>query len=279
MAEKSSFIDILNTYIESDKVQLPVFNATALRIREELAKKEPDIKIIEKVILADQSLSSQILKIANSSFYRGMTEISSIRGAIMRLGTKEIGRVVLIASTQNTFKSREKSSQIIMKRLWQHSVGCAYGAVWINKRHEYNIPSEQVFFAALFHDVGKLFILMVIEQIKKKNPRMQITPSLLKEAMKKLHSAEGFKLLQHWNVPEQFAVVARDHHNLEFSQDNILLVIVRMANMVCNNLGISVYQNEPVMLPATLEANILNLSEIDLAELEIYLEDSKALTS
>ncbi|WP_028581201.1 HDOD domain-containing protein [Desulfogranum japonicum] len=279
MAENSSFIDILNKCIESDSVQLPVFNPTALRIREELAKKEPEIKVIEKVINSDQSLSSQVLKIANSSFYRGLAEISSIRGAIMRLGMREIGKIVLIASIQNTFKSKDKSLHIIMKRLWQHSVGCAYGAMWITRRHEYNIASDQVFFAALFHDVGKLFILMVIEHIKKKNPKIQITPSLLKESMKRLHSSEGFKLLTHWNVPEQFAVVARDHHDLDVQQDNVLLLIVRMANMVCNNLGISVDQNESIMLPATLEANILNLSEIDIAELEIYLEDSKVLTA
>jgi hypothetical protein len=52
-----------------------------------------------------------------------------------------------------------------------------------------------------------------------------------------------------------------------------------MANLVCNKLGISLERNPSVLLPATLEASLLNLSEIDLAELEITLEDTKALSA
>ncbi len=279
MTQEKSFIDIVNHYIESDSVTLPVFSAAASRVQQELAKKEPDIRIIERVITADQSLSSQVLKTANSSFYKGLSEISTIRNAIIRLGIKEIQKIVLLATTRNTFQCKDKRINLVIKRLWQHSVGCAYGAVWICKRHDFDVNPSEAFFGSLFHDVGKLFILMVIEHIKQKNKQVKITPNLMMEAMVKLHTTQGYKLLEHWNVPHQFAVVARDHHSLEIDQNNTLLLIVRMADLVCRKLGISTDPPQDIMLPSTIEANLLNMSELDIAELEIYLEDSKVLTA
>ncbi|WP_319548945.1 HDOD domain-containing protein [Desulfogranum marinum] len=279
MNQQKSFIDIVNHYIQSDTVTLPVFSAAASRVQQELAKKEPDIRIIERIITADQSLSSQVLKTANSAFYKGLSEISTIRNAIIRLGVKEIQKIVLLAATRNTFQCKDKLINLIVKKLWQHSVGCAYGAVWICKRHDYDVDPSEAFFGGLFHDVGKLFILMVIEHIKQKNKQTKITPSLIMESMVKLHTTQGYQLLKHWNVPNQFAVVARDHHLLDIDQENTLLLIVRMANQVCCKLGINTEPSQDIMLSATMEANLLNISEMDIAELEIYLEDSRVLTA
>lgn len=279
MTQQKSFIDIVNHYIQSDTVTLPVFSAAASRVQQELAKKEPDIRIIERIITADQSLSSQVLKTANSAFYKGLSEISTIRNAIIRLGVKEIQKIVLLAATRNTFQCKDKLINLIVKKLWQHSVGCAYGAVWICKRHDYDVDPSEAFFGGLFHDVGKLFILMVIEHIKQKNKQTKITPSLIMESMVKLHTTQGYQLLKHWNVPNQFAVVARDHHRLDIDQENTLLLIVRMSNQVCCKLGINTEPSQDIMLSATMEANLLNISEMDIAELEIYLEDSRVLTA
>lgn len=279
MAATVSLLDAVNQAIEADNVPLPVFSAAASRIQQELAKVEPDIRIIEKIITADQALSTQVLKIANSSFYRGLTEVSTVRAAVMRLGMQEVEKIVLLATSQQHFKSNDKVLRLVMKKLWQHSVGCAYGAVWLSKRYSYGIDSGQAFFAGLFHDVGKLFILMVIEQVKRANKNLKITDALLLEAMDKLHAREGGKLLMQWNMPEHFCIIAREHHADEIDSKNVLLLVVRMANLVCHKLGIGLVHNDSLLLPATLEADLLNLNEIDLAELEIVLEDTKILSS
>lgn len=277
MTQQGSFLDIVNRYIQSDKVSLPVFNNSAMQIQQELARPEPEIKVVERIITTEQALSSQVLKIANSAFYRGLAEVNTVRAAIMRLGMQEIQQIVLMASTQPHFSSSDKIINAVMKRLWQHSVGCAYGSMWLSKRQDYGVEQSEAFFAGLFHDVGKLFILMVVEHIRRRNKTVKITNDLLLEAMGKLHPLQGYRLLNQWNVPEPFCVVARDHHQDDFDGNNIMLLIVRMANMVCHKLGIGLVRDESLQPAATLEANLLNLSEIDLAELEIMLEDAKVL--
>ncbi|WP_306549003.1 HDOD domain-containing protein [Desulfobulbus sp.] len=277
MAAPLSLVEVINRFIESDAVTLPVFNSASSRIQQEMAKPEPSIQVIEKIITSDQALSSQVLKIANSSFYRGLAEIGTVRAAILRLGFKEIEQVVVLATSRQHFKSSDKTINLLMKKLWQHAVGCAYGTVWLARRYTYGVDQSQAFFGGLFHDVGKLLVLVIIEQVKRRNKTLKITDALLLEAMDKLHPREGAKLLAQWNMPEYFCVIARDHHSVEIDDKNFLLLLVRMANMVCHKLGIGLSKNPTLILPATLEAGLLNLTEIDLAELEIVLEDTAVL--
>ncbi len=279
MSPPYSLIDVINRFIESDAVMLPVFNSAAASIQQELAKNEPSIQVVEKIITADQALATQVLKIANSSFYRGLTEVGTVRASIMRLGMKEIEKVVLLATSRNHFKSTDKTINLLMKKLWQHAVGCAYGTVWLARRHTYGVEQSQAFFGGLFHDVGKLLVLVIIEQIKRRNQSLKITDALLLEAMDRLHAREGGKLLAKWNMPEYFCVIAREHHSSELDDKNILMLLVRMSNLVCHKLGIGLVRDPSLILPATLEASLLNLSEIDLAELEIALEDTAVLAS
>jgi HD-like signal output (HDOD) protein len=279
MSAPVSLIDVINRFIESDSVVLPVFNSASSRIQDEIAKNEPSIQVIEKIITSDQALATQVLKIANSAFYRGLKEVGTVRSAIMRLGMKEIAKVVLLATSRQHFKSTDKIINGLMKKLWQHAVGCAYGAVWLARRHTYGIEQSQAFFGGLFHDVGKLLVLVIIEEIKRRNKQLKITDALLLEAMDRLHAREGGKLLEQWNMPEYFCVIAREHHRPDIDDKNILMLLVRMANQVCHKLGIGLVHDPGLVLPATLEADLLNLSEIDLAELEIALEDTAVLAS
>jgi HD-like signal output (HDOD) protein len=93
-----------------------------------------------------------------------------------------------------------------------------------------------------------------------------------------LHTRQGYSLMKHWNMPEEYCIVVRDHHEPSVDPRNTLLILVRLADMACHKLGIGMRLLSEVNLAATPEANLLELSEIDLAELEIMLEDTTALT-
>lgn len=277
MQQNLSFLDVIKQYIAAGDIVLPVLSAAAMRIQQELVKKEPDMRFVENLISQDQSLSSQVLQIANSAFYHGLVEIMTIRAAIVRLGMQEVGRIALLAATKNQFRSKNKEHNSIMHQLWQHSVGCALGVQWLSKRCKFDELKGHAFFAGLFHDVGKLFVLMVIEQMKEKNANIPITHALLMEAMTVLHTQQGYNLMKQWNLPEEYCVIARDHHRKDFDSNNILLLLVRLSNMACLRLGIGVEKDPSLILSATEEAHQLNLSEIDIAELEILLEDTAIL--
>lgn len=276
MNTSKPFTEEIEEYIDSGKAALPVFNPTAYRVQQELVKKELEIGKVEKLITQDQALVSEVLRLANSPCYRGLAEVETVKSAIVRLGTQEVCRITLLAAAKGQFRSADKNLQQLLKQLWRHAAGAALASHWLTKRCSYDELLGQAFFAGLLHDVGKLAILIVIEQIKL-NKSKQMTEALLKEVINTLHAKEGYKLMQNWNMPEQYCVVARDHHLNEVDQKNSLLIIVRLADMTCHKLGIGTEPREDLDLAATQEAKLLNLSELDLAELEIMLEDIRPL--
>lgn len=279
MEKKISFIDHINRFIEEENVVLPVFGSAAMRVQQELVKKNPDMKVVINLIYGDQSLSSQVLQIANSAFYKGLVDIVTVKAAIVRLGMQEVGRICLLAAAKNQFTSKHKSLKIVMKKLWQHSVGCAIAARWLAKKGGYEELESEAFFAGLFHDVGKLVVLMVIEQLIKKKIDVTITSDLFHEAMTSLHNQQGYELLQSWNLSEEYCVIARDHNLEDFDNKNPLLAIVRLANMTCKKIGIGLRKDSDLVIFSSEEAQMVDLTELEFAELEILLEDSKVLMS
>ncbi len=279
MGRETSFIDILDYCLEQKKIAPPVFNRTGLQIQQEVMREEPDPRTIEQLITFDPALTSQILRIANSAFFKGLSKITTIRNAIVRLGMKEIANIALLASQKSNFTSRYRTIRAAMQSLWVHSVACAIGAQWIALNCGMRSRAQEAFTAGLLHDMGKLYILIITEALKRRgNIRQVPSETILHEALNSLHSRYGYELLSLWNLPEPYAVVARDHHLEEFDESNTLLVIVRLADMACNQQGIGLLADTDLILAATPEADCLGLSEIQMAELEIRLEDAVSLS-
>lgn len=275
MQEERSFTEIVNEQLAAGDTRLPVFSETALKVHLEITKEDPDIVLIERIIVQDQALTGQVLRQANSAFFRGLQKVSTVKDAIIRLGIAEVARIVLLVTQKEQFVSNDKFINAIMTYLWRHSQATALGAKWLARECRFDALENEAFFAGLLHDVGKLFILTIIETIRsKKLINFEPTQALLNEVLTTLHAEQGHSLMKSWNLPEKYCEVARDHHLENFDQNNFLLIIVRLANLAANKLGIGLVDYSSLILSATTEAALLGLSDIDLARLEIELEDA-----
>ena len=276
MQQDKSFIEIVDEHLASSDARLPVFNTTAMRIQQEMANEEPELSLIEKLIVSDQSLTAKVLSVSNSAFYKGLQQVSTVRNAIVRLGIHEVSNIVMLISHENSFRSKDPVVHGIMRVLWRHSVGCAMGSNWLAKQCGLHSLAHEAFFAGLLHDVGMLFILTAIDELKHTNElKVQASNALLVEAMNSLHTNHGYALMSHWNLPPKYSKIARDHHQEDFDPNNLLLVLVRLADKACCKLGIGLEEDPSMVLAATSEAEALHISEVDLARMEIMLEDSQ----
>ena len=278
MEAGSSLVGMIDHFVASKKVKLPAFNATALRIQKEVAKAEPDSRLIEKLIVSDQSLTGEVLSVSNSSFYKGLTQVATVRDAIIRMGNIEVSNIVSLVALQHNFQSKIPAMHKIMGKLWRHSVGCAIGANWLARQTGFQDLAHETFIAGLLHDVGKLYVLKVVDDMKASR-EIENLPSdtVIDELMQQLHTEQGYTLMAQWNLPEKYCQIARDHHLAEFDGSNFLLVLVRLANQVCHKMGIGLIEDPSIVLLETPEAAQLQLSEMDLARLEVRLEDSQVV--
>jgi putative nucleotidyltransferase with HDIG domain len=274
MNEAKSFIEILKEHVRSDQAQLPAFNRTGLAIQQEMARPDPDMQVIEKQILRDPALSGQLLKVANSSFYRGMIEVTTVRNAMVRLGLAEVSNLVTLLTQRQSFTTQDIYIREYMDQLWIHSVACALGAKWIAK--ECRLPSKmnEAFFAGLLHDIGKAFLLMAIADLKKSGKLDENVPqTFIEEVLDTLHQSLGAQLLKTWNLPDIYCTVAEHHHDESMDGQDIILLMVSLANKVLAKAGIGIVKTPDIDLATSPEAIALDLSEIKVAELELTVED------
>lgn len=274
MNEAKSFIEILKEHVNSDKAQLPPFNRTGLAIQQEMARPDPDMQVIEKQILRDPAVAGQLLKVANSSFYRGMIEVTTVRNAMVRLGLAEVSNLVTLLTQKQSFTTPAPFIREYMDQLWIHSVACALGAKWIAK--ECRLPSKmnEAFFAGLLHDIGKAFLLMAIADLKQSGQLGEDVPqTFIEEVLDTLHQSIGAQLLKKWNLPEIYCTVAEHHHDESMDGQDVVLLIVSLANKVLAKAGIGIMHTPDIDLATSPEAIQLDLSEIKVAELELTMED------
>lgn len=275
MENDRSFLDIIKEFVESDRVTLPPFDKTALRIQQEIQKPDVEINKIEKLIIADPAMASQILRVANSAFFKGLSKVMTIREAIVRLGLDEITRMVMILSQKKLYSTPDVFIKNYRNTLWQHALVCALVSQWVTKEAGFEDITQEVFFSSLMHDIGKLFLITVIEKIKIAH-EVPFIPSaaVINEIIKGQHSEQGYNLLMKWNIPEKYCEVARHHHDENMDTQNIPLVILRLVDKTCSKMGVALEKKKDAETSITAEANFLGFSEIKLARLELQIEDS-----
>jgi|GEM_PF-203469 putative nucleotidyltransferase with HDIG domain len=277
--EPTSFLKIFKSYLTSKEAVLPAFDSTGLKIQQEASKPEPDTNAIEKMITCDPSLTSHVLRIANSAYYKGINKVSTVRAAIVRLGSREVANIAILVTQKRPFRSKDPYINKMMQKLWRHSVGCAVSAQWIANRSGFKAMAQEAFAAGLLHDIGKLLILTATGEIRRAGAIKQMpSDDLLGEVLNKYHTVYGYALLRTWNLPDQYCSIARDHHETDLNKNDDLTMMVRLANITTNNMGIGLKGVEPCVLVVTPEVEYFELTEVDMAELEIKLENSKVFS-
>lgn len=274
MTEKS-LKDIIEEQFETDSVQLPVFNRIAMELQRKRADPNISLDQISALIMKDPALASRILRVANSSFYAGLRQVDKVSQAVMRLGMERVTSLAMVASQLLAHTAKIKLIAERMQSLWSHSFACAVGGRWIAQQTGNQARAEEVFLAALLHDLGELFLLKVMEKLaSSREGALTLSNALIAEVVESLHADMGYRLMLKWQLPEAYAQVARDHHRDETPDGNDLLLTVRLVDLACDKLGIGHPRAPDIVLAATPEARLLGIKEVKLAELEVLLEDS-----
>lgn len=274
MIEVLSVNERIQKYLNEPVWNLPVFDRGARLVGQEAAKPQPDGERMVQCILQDQVLTAEVLSLANASFFQGIKKIGHIQEAMTRIGLPGVMACVTAAAERKATNLKSAFVQQYMTNLWRHSVACAYGAQWLVRRCDREDLVMDAFIAGLLHDVGKLLVLKaLISVMENDKDTIRLTKIVADEFLDAMHAEYGFSLLKKWNLPEIYCDVCKDHHLPRYDTSNTLLVAVRLANHACRKLGFGIHQDKNLQLETCLEASVLGLSDIALAELEIAIED------
>lgn len=274
-----SLLDIVEEYAALESLNLPVFPRVAQELYEKMADEKSSIADIAAVIAKDQSLASQMLKLANSAFFAGLNRVRTIREAIMRLGVNQVYNCLVAGSQKEYYVSHDPVIGEYLRALWKHALATAKGSQWLLRRIGYSEMSDEGFLAGLFHDIGKLLLLRVFETIRAENQDISLSEAFILEILDSMHVERGYILMSEWSIPPVYCNVTKHHHDEEFDSADTLLMAVRIVDQVCAKTGFSL-KPDPTLIMATLpEVHEMSLKDIVLAELEVVIEDALAAES
>jgi len=201
---------------------MPTLPAVALRVMEVTADPKSSANDLMGIISPDVSLTTKILKIANSPFYGLTRGISSLKHAVTVLGFKEIRNLVISTVAFESFKNLKQNGKFDINKFWRHSFYCALAAKTIAV--DLKNGSNDLFVAGLVHDIGKLAMSM----------KMKFTTfEAEKDIFGMTHDEVGMKLLKKWMFPESLLTAVGYHHRpQDADKKSPFPIIVHVADIL-----------------------------------------------
>lgn len=246
----------------------PGMPATAARLLKLLEDPESSAAQIEEVLRYDAGLTANILKLTNSAYFGIPSRVSSVRQAVMMLGWKRLLQLVMTMCMSAVMKKPVDGYDLPQGELWRHSIAVSVAAESVVKALK--IPeSEEVFTAALLHDIGKLvlggFVKDDLAQIK-----AMVSKGIPFEVAEYMvigtdHAEIGARILKKWDFPQDLVNAVNWHHDPETCENHCTLSdIVHVANAVGLRIGFGSDDDRLRVDPAVSVADRLGLGPVDL---------------
>ena len=259
----------LKTRIESGAIELPVLPAVGVQVLALTEDKDSDAYGLAGLIENDLSLTSYIMKVANSAAFSSYGKTQTLQQAIAKLGMKNIAQMALTMTVgQSAFKS-DLLTREITTYLWQHSLLCALWAREIARLCHLN--TEVVFLDALLHQIGKPVVLHTISELLDDNESLPARDDLL-SLIEKYQKPMGLKLARSWNLPE--SIISTISFIDEYDLANAMRLEVAAVNAARLLADLVLADGEPVhFLNAVADQAVF--TELHLYKYEIQLLDEK----
>jgi HD-like signal output (HDOD) protein/FixJ family two-component response regulator len=233
---KNNLLPVISRFNKGE-IELPPLP----RIQEkfyELMKAGANMQQIGELLKQDPAISSKLIRISNSSFYRGIAENTTVEQAVNRLGLITAKQTVDALSGRTLYEHADPEYKEVVEKLWEHSLSCAHACQIIVDLKGIKI-NEDAFSMGLLHDIGKLMLLRVIGELKKNCS--EDTSADAQELMATVdahHGKAGAVLLKKWLFPGVFIQVAELHDEVQkILTPSRELLVVHLANVTVKSMG------------------------------------------
>ena len=248
------------------EIDLPTLPQMHSRFKD-LVDAGADIQDVAEFLKSDAAITSKLISISNSSYYRGVVENRTLDQAIGRLGLETTQQTVNAIANHELYMAKDQKYSGLMDQLWEHSLSCAHAAQIVTESLRTSLQ-EDPFTLGLLHDIGKLLLVQVVGEIENKTSEA-VDPRELFQILGAYHDKAGAVLLKRWCFPEIYVNVALKHHREdEFGSFSRELMVIHFANALVRAMGYGLGDPESADLSAVSSAGKLGLDEGMIADVQ-----------
>lgn len=216
---------------------------------------------LSEIISQDASLTTKVIKAANSPVYGRARHLNSLKHTLMFLGFDTIKSIAITASIKQFFSEYSNQKTHFLKAFWQHSLTCATISRSLAELTSYPYP-EEAYISGLLHDIGKLMIEPKMNEDYKSYehgiyPADQIL-SQETEVVGISHPELGAIMLEKWNMPDVICDAVRYHHAStdDIQQAHLLAKIIHFSSLLSSSV-----HNTEQQITADAGIRLFDLSE------------------
>ncbi len=209
--------------------QIPPFPQVSIKAMDIISNPQYVVSDLVEVIRLDQSITANILKLCNSAYFGLPRKVSSLKEAVVYLGTIQLRQVLLASGAKDIYDRTDKGYSYFIGELWQHAIACALMSQVLARHLRLPLDENSIFTAALLHDVGKVVLSTYVSQ------EFAEIEMMVKEEHLSFHDAErrvlgfdhaeiGGRLAELWKFPDSIVAAIRFHHEPEKSPKTFRLL-------------------------------------------------------
>lgn len=193
--------------------RIPTLPAVVARLLAVYASEDYSLADIIVIIERDPSISTRLLRLANSAYCGAPSEVCTVSGAVMLLGSATVQGLSLGASLLKPWEVALAPNAV--REVWTHSYLCAVGSRELSAHAGQARVGEEsaAFVGGLLHDIGKILLLKRDPVAYAELLENSADDDQLALEEKKLfgedHRELGFDALSFWNLPPLLAGLAR----------------------------------------------------------------------
>jgi HD-like signal output (HDOD) protein len=226
--------------------QLPPYPGIIAEVERELAKTEPSPARIAAILSRDPALCASILRVANSAAQAARSEAATVAQAIVRLGLRQVRRVVLTAALVQRWPAQKGVDQ---RTFWNHSLAVALLGQELCRYTAVAIPTdvkEAIFTAGVLHDLGGMVLARAfpnqcaeLNELRLQTGKSAVALELAHWGID--HGEVGGIVACRWHLPDALRdSVAFHHQPWQASREHRLLTqIIHVADFLCSCQGVN----------------------------------------
>ncbi len=225
--------------IARDAVKIPPYPAVALRLDSLVHKNDFGLNEVAALVASDQALAADMLRCANSTFYRRGGDVVSLQQAITRIGAREVTRIALASALGAA--ARAGPLQALKRHIWQEALGSAVLSQQIARHRK--LPAESGFACGLLHDFGCMVAVAALEELMSRGGPAQGRPEgFWATLVERFHVELGHQVALRWKLPALIADVVEHHHDGGGAPEHAEMVdVVRAVDRVIHDLALRMH--------------------------------------
>jgi len=223
-------------------LDLPINPVIAERLAPHLRGECVNTRLFADLVHLDPVLSSKVLQVANSSYFRRSTPVATVAHAMITVGMKQVQQALSEAIDTAGERVAFSGYHVLAASYWRHAVVVARIAVMLKDLIRLDLPTD-VYLAGLLHDVGYLALDAVEPDFYPHltDPDAPLHADLLgaeKDHIGVDHGTAGSWFGESIGLPGAFLDVMRHHHAPEKARDHALpTAIVHLADLFARKHG------------------------------------------